>query len=226
MSTDKASRKYGLWIVLVGLLVAGMIATPDLWASPGQNPRRQTVPPGTLTPTPDTSTPTDEPTRKPTKKPAPADPPLTPEDTPTFTPVPIYTLTPTSTPIPVSTMTETTTATSSPSPATEALASPTTVPAYTATPTPVPPAEEVAAPTALEEQVVAEDTLASAGTQPTLTTSTQPEESHIPAPASASPTPVNPASDVDRGGASPLFCGGIGMVVMGMILLVVWRLRA
>ena len=85
--------------------------------------------------------------------------------------------------------------------------------ASTATPTP-------------EEQAVAEDMLASAGAQPTLDTSTQPEESPVPAPALASPTQTNPASDVDMGGISPLFCGGIGLMVMGMILLVVWRLRA
>lgn len=225
MSAENAGRKYGLWIVLMGLLVVGMIVTPDLWASPERDPGRQTVPPGTLTPTPDTSTPTDEPTRKPTKKPAPTDPTWTPENTPTSTPIPISTLTSTSTPIP--TTAEATAGTPSPSPTGTVIASPTAVPAHTATLTPASHIEEVATPTATlipEEQPIAEDTLAAASAQPTLATSTQPEESYIP--ATASPMQPNPASDVDVGSISPLFCGGIGMMMMGMVLLVVWRLRA
>jgi hypothetical protein len=109
------------------------------------------------------------------------------------------------------------------------MASPTAVPSFTATMPPTSPTEEVAAPSATPtpgEQVVVEDTLASAGAQPTMTASTQPEESDVPAPTLASPAQVESSSDVDAGGISPLFCGGIGMVVMGMVLLVVWRLRA
>lgn len=225
MSANKVSRRYGLWIVLVSLLVAGMMAAPDLWAAPGRNPRRQTVPPGTLTPTPDNSAPTDEPTSKPTKKPSPANPTQAPDDTPTFTPVPILT----STPIPVPTTAEAFTATPSASPTVAGMAPPTAVPSFTATIPPTFPTEEVAAPSATptpEEPVVVEDTLASAGAQPTVTASTQPEESHVPAPTLASPTQVEPSGDVDAGGISPLFCGGIGMVVMGMVLLTAWRLRA
>jgi hypothetical protein len=229
MSANKVSRKYGLWIVLVSLLVAGMMAAPDLWAAPGRNPRRQTVPPGTLTPTPDSSAPTDEPTSKPTKKPSPSNPTQAPDDTPTFTPVPIRTAVPTSTPIPVTTTAEAFTVTPSASPTVAEVASPTAVPSFTAAVSPASPTDEVAASSATpapEEPVVVEDTLASAGVQPAVTASTQPEESHVPAPALASPTQVEPSSDVDTGGVSPLFCGGIGMVVMGMVLLAAWRLRA
>jgi hypothetical protein len=54
----------------------GLITKPDLWAAPGQNPARQTVP---------TRTPEHPPTPKPTQKPKPKDPDPTaaPEDTPT-----------------------------------------------------------------------------------------------------------------------------------------------
>lgn len=70
-----------LWLVLSGLIVMfGLIAQPDLWAAPGQNPARQTVP----TRTPE-QPPTPEPTRKP--KPKNPDPTAVPEITPTPAPV-------------------------------------------------------------------------------------------------------------------------------------------
>ena len=65
-----------LWLVLSGILVFGLITKPDLWAAPGQNPARHTVP---------TRTPEQPPTPKPTKKPKPKnpDPTAVPEITPT-----------------------------------------------------------------------------------------------------------------------------------------------
>jgi hypothetical protein len=66
-----------VWLVLSGIIIMfGLIAQPDLWAAPDQNPARQTVP---------TRTPEQPPTPKPTQKPKPKnpDPTAAPEVTPT-----------------------------------------------------------------------------------------------------------------------------------------------
>jgi hypothetical protein len=70
-----------LWLVLSGIIIMfGLSAQPDLWAAPGQNPARQTVP---------TRTPEQPPTPEPTQKPKPKDPDptATPEVTPTVSSV-------------------------------------------------------------------------------------------------------------------------------------------
>ena len=55
-----------LWLVIAGIMIMfGLIAQPDLWAAPGQNPARQTVP---------TRTPEQPPTPEPTSKPKPEKP--------------------------------------------------------------------------------------------------------------------------------------------------------
>ncbi|MBN1813138.1 MAG: LysM peptidoglycan-binding domain-containing protein [Anaerolineae bacterium] len=88
-----------LSIVLLATLVFAVFTGPDLWAAPGQDPYRQTVPTETPPTSPvvtETPTPTEEP----------------PTETPTFTPIP--TLIPTSTPTTI----PTTAATSIPVPTT------------------------------------------------------------------------------------------------------------
>lgn len=78
------TRKDILWLVLLGLLAVGLIAGPELWAAPGQNPARQTVP----TKTPE-QPPTSEPTSSPSKpKPKKPDPTASSEVNPTVSPVP------------------------------------------------------------------------------------------------------------------------------------------
>ena len=57
-----------LWLVLLGILLAGLVTGPDLWAAAGQSPERQTVP--TRTPVP-TETPPPEPTKPPSTNPPP-----------------------------------------------------------------------------------------------------------------------------------------------------------
>ncbi len=52
-----------LWLVLLGILMVGLTAGPDLWAAPGQSPARQTVP--TLTPSPSPTEPPPPPTSPP-----------------------------------------------------------------------------------------------------------------------------------------------------------------
>ena len=52
-----------LWLVLLGILMVGLTAEPDLWAAPGQSPARQTVP--TLTPSPSPTEPPPPPTIQP-----------------------------------------------------------------------------------------------------------------------------------------------------------------
>jgi hypothetical protein len=58
-------KKDTLWIVVLGILMMGLVAGPDLWAGPGQSPARQTVPTRTPTASPPTETPTPQPTSKP-----------------------------------------------------------------------------------------------------------------------------------------------------------------
>ena len=54
-----------LWLVLLGILMVGLTAGPDLWAAPGQSPARQTVPSPTPSPSPT------EPPPPPTTQPVP-----------------------------------------------------------------------------------------------------------------------------------------------------------
>jgi LysM repeat protein len=75
-----------LSIVLLGTLVLAVFTGPDLWAAPGQEPNRQSVPTDTPPPSPlETETPT---------------PTETPTSVPTATATPIPTSGPTSTPVP------------------------------------------------------------------------------------------------------------------------------
>jgi hypothetical protein len=60
---EKTMKRILLWVVVVGMLMAGLAAGPDLWAAPGQSSARQTVP----TPTP--QLPPTEPPPSPTKPP-------------------------------------------------------------------------------------------------------------------------------------------------------------
>ena len=67
-----------LWIVVLGILMVGLAAGPDLWAAPGQSPGRQTVP---------TRTPQPPPTEPPPPPPPPDQPTSPPVDQPTSPPV-------------------------------------------------------------------------------------------------------------------------------------------
>lgn len=58
-------RRDMLWVVVVGILMAGLAFGPDLWAAPGQNLGRQTVPTRTPVPPPPTEPPPDQPTPEP-----------------------------------------------------------------------------------------------------------------------------------------------------------------
>lgn len=73
-----------LWVVLLGILLAGVVAGPYLWAAPGQYPDRQTVPSKTpkVTATPE---PTSTPKPKP-KKPSPTATPDVASTVPLTTP--------------------------------------------------------------------------------------------------------------------------------------------
>lgn len=68
-------RRGALRLVLLGILVVGLAIGRDLWAAPGQNPARQTVP---------TRTPPPPPTEPP---PPPTDPPPKAQPTPAATAV-------------------------------------------------------------------------------------------------------------------------------------------
>ena len=67
-------RRITFGLVLLGTMILGLAAEPALWAAPGQNPARQTVPTKTPTPLPPTETPSVLPTSQP------------PENTPTLVP--------------------------------------------------------------------------------------------------------------------------------------------
>jgi hypothetical protein len=94
---DKLSLRVRITLALLlgGLLIAGSLARAA-WATPAQDPARQTVPTRTpsatptLTPTP-TSTFTPAPTATPTRPPATVAPTATPTPTSTFTPAPTAT---------------------------------------------------------------------------------------------------------------------------------------
>jgi hypothetical protein len=55
-------KRSALWLVLLGILAIGLAMGPDLWAAPGQNLERQTVP----TKTPTSQPPKTQPTLAPT----------------------------------------------------------------------------------------------------------------------------------------------------------------
>jgi len=75
-------RRGMLWVVVVGILMAGLAFGPDLWAAPGQNLGRQTVPTRTPVPPPPTEPPPPPPTEPPPSPPT--EPP--PADQPTPAP--------------------------------------------------------------------------------------------------------------------------------------------
>lgn len=84
-----------LWLAFFGILLAGLVAGPDLWAAPGQYPARQTVP--TRTPeAPVTPEPTSPPPKPKPKEPSPTAPP---EVTPTVPLVPAEATASASTPL-------------------------------------------------------------------------------------------------------------------------------
>jgi hypothetical protein len=62
-------RKITFGLVLLGIMLLGLAAEPALWAAPGQDPARQTVPTKTPTPLPPTETPSVPPTNKPPENP-------------------------------------------------------------------------------------------------------------------------------------------------------------
>lgn len=184
----ESKRKYGFWTILLGILIAAMVTGPDLWAAPGQRAgRNQTIPSGTLTPTP--QPPPTNPPQQPTN------PPQQPTSQATSTPIPTEQVA-TPTPSPDATAPPTTPSATLISQATATL---TAVP--TETPTPV--AEEAT---------------------PTSTPTTSPVEELSSSPSSTPTMPVE--SSGDTGGGSAAVCGGAGLVMIGMILLSVWRLRA
>jgi outer membrane biosynthesis protein TonB len=75
-----------LWIVVLGILMVGLAAGPDLWAAPGQSPGRQTVPTRTPQPPPTEPPPPPPPADQPSPSP-PADQPTSPPaDQPTSPP--------------------------------------------------------------------------------------------------------------------------------------------
>jgi hypothetical protein len=82
-------RRDILWIVVLGILMVGLAAGPDLWAAPGQSPGRQTVPTRTPQPPPTEPPPPPPPpppTDQPTSPPADQPPPPPPTDQPTPNP--------------------------------------------------------------------------------------------------------------------------------------------
>jgi len=70
-------KRSALWLVLLGILAIGLAMGPDLWAAPGQNLERQTVP---------TKTPTRQPMKTPTSQPPKTQPTLAPTATVKVTP--------------------------------------------------------------------------------------------------------------------------------------------
>jgi len=88
-----SKKRYGFWIILVGVLIAVMAIGPDLWAAPGQCPERQTVP--TRTPTPPPPPPPTATSSLPTEPPLPTSPsPTSPPhpSTSQLTPLPTTTI--------------------------------------------------------------------------------------------------------------------------------------
>lgn len=56
-------RRNMLWIVGLCIVMVGLVAGPDLWAAPGQDPARQTVPTRTPIPEPTEPPPTETPSK-------------------------------------------------------------------------------------------------------------------------------------------------------------------
>ena len=191
----KVDRKsYGLWIIVVAMLAAAMVISPDLWAASDQSPRRQTVPPGTLTPT--SKPPKSEPSR-------PTNPP--PSPTPTVPVMPTFTLT-----AGIFTATLSSTVVTTDTPATAS-----------ATPT-----EKATATPEIQADVSKPSASLTAESTPTIPPVS--ENSPTPTPGSAASAQVESTGDAadDAAGVSPLLWGGVVMVVAGLALLAVWRLRA
>ena len=204
-------RKLTLLGALAGLVVIGLTAGPDLWAAPGQTAERQTVPTRTPTAESDTPEPTDEPGQEPTDEPG-QEPTDEPQPEPTDEPEPEPTSPPQLTntpPRPTPTAAEeviTFTPTSSP-----------TIEA-TSTVTPMVAATATASPTAVLPTAT--------GTSTPVSASPTPEELEGgEASPTASPTETAQPAEDGGGGVSPFFLVGLGLVVVGLIVLVVWKWR-
>lgn len=74
-------KRVVFWIVVLGIVMIGLAAGPDLWAAPGQSPARQTVP--TRTPQPPPTKPPPPPTEPPPSPKEPPPPPSQPTPDPT-----------------------------------------------------------------------------------------------------------------------------------------------
>ena len=190
-------RKYGFWIIFLGILIAAMATGPDLWAAPGQRAgRNQTIPSGTLTPTP----------RPPATNPPPqpTNPPPQPTSQATFTPIPTEQV-------------------ATPTPLASSTVEATVAPTIAVTENPMPPASPDAPDTATPTTVATEtQTAVAAETTPTFTSAALPAEETLLSSAATMPA----ESSGDTGGGSAVVCGGAGLVMAGIILLFVWRLRA
>lgn len=162
-------KRVGRMLILLGILAASLVASPDLWAAPGQNPARQTVP-----------------TRTPTPRPQP----------PTWTPVP-------PTPIPSPTFTPTATAT-----APAAVMATATMAAATVTPT----ATAIHTPAAMATSTVV-------GPEVLTPLASLPPE------GTPSPTPSLRALPGGSWVIGAIFCAGVGLAVLGLIMLLILRER-
>ena len=176
-TTGQKKRRF--WIIFLGILIAVSAASPDLWAAPGQNPKRQTVP----TATPKSGRPTSRPS---STNPSATNPPL-PTSESLYTPVPTWRY-------------------------------------VTSTPTMLPATKTAAHRTTRTPSVPTGQATAIQSIAPTKTTI--PGLEHI-APTSTPATTTTPTEPEDNaGGGSLIVFGGVGLVVVGLILLAVWRLRA
>jgi len=228
--------KWGLGLVLVGLLTVSMMVGPTLWAAPGQRPEMQTLPSRTPTPdAPEDPTPTSGPPPA-TDEPPPPPPPAT-DEPPSSPPPAEATATeatpatdPTATPTPTSTPEET------------------VMPEETVTPTPTPQATVAAtdvatdasgAPgTSVEMEGTAGAPSVTPGGEENLTEELQVEPEASPqstaepggssegvAPTAALTIASEPALPDGAAVANLTLCGGAGLVLLGGLLLVVWRFR-
>ncbi len=233
--------------LVVGLVVLSLVLTagPTLWAAPGQAPHRQTVPPGTLTPTARPSAP--PPTNPPPTNPPPTNPPPTSEppatDTPgtplaTFTPgvAGTHTLSPSpspsSTPELPSTVTVMASDVTVESTPTSLVLTPgegtlvaggagTTELSTSATVSPSSEGGSLVEPVESVEPVEPVDTM-----EPEANSSESSGVGISPTTSSEDSSSASPGGGVTTGvSVSPLFYGGIGMILLGLLLLVVWRLR-
>lgn len=240
--------KWGLGLVLVGLLTVSMMVGPTLWAAPGQRPEMQTLPSRTPTPdAPEDPTPTSGPPPA-TDEPPPPPPPAT-DEPPSSPPPAEATATPAT---PATDPTATPTPTSAPEE--------TVMPGETVTPTPTPQATVAATDVATD---VATDASGAPGTSvetegtagaPSVTPggeenlteelevdpAASPQSTAEPGGSSASATAEagegvaptaaltiasEPALPDGAAVANLTLCGGAGLVLLGVLLLVVWRFR-